>query len=74
MPLAGQLEAFSMDSSNMISVQEAGKMGGISLLQKRGKIYFSEIGKKGQKAMRIRYPDMAKEWGKKGGRPKKRPI
>jgi general stress protein YciG len=54
-----------------ITVNEAGRRGGLSLLNKRGNIHFSEIGKKGQKVLRQRYPDMASEWGKKGGRPRK---
>ena len=54
-----------------ISVKEAGKIGGLNLLQKYGTAYFSNIGRKGQKAMRTKYPNMASEWGKKGGRPKK---
>ena len=60
--------------SDILNVKEAGRIGGLKLLQDRGKNFFSEIGKKGQKAMRARYPDRAKEWGKKGGRPRKGPI
>jgi len=54
-----------------ITVSEAGKRGGLALLRKYGLRYFVEIGRKGQTAMRERYPGMASEWGKKGGRPKK---
>jgi hypothetical protein len=54
-----------------MTVREAGKLGGLSLLHKRGKTYFSEIGKKGQAATRSKYPGMASVWGKLGGRPKK---
>ncbi|MFH1381981.1 MAG: stress-induced protein, KGG, repeat-containing protein [Chloroflexota bacterium] len=54
-----------------ITVNEAGRMGGLSLLNKRGPSHFAEIGKKGQEAMRKRYPGMAVAWGKKGGRPRK---
>ena len=57
-----------------ISVNEAGKKGGLALLAKRGSKHFAEIGKKGQKILRKRYPNMASEWGKKGGRPKKNNI
>ena len=55
-----------------ISVKEAGRKGGLALLSKRGKKHFVEIGKKGQEEMKKRYPSMASEWGKKGGRPRKR--
>jgi general stress protein YciG len=57
-----------------ITVNEAGRRGGLSLLAKRGHNHFTEIGKKGQEALRKRYPGMASEWGKKGGRPKKNNI
>jgi general stress protein YciG len=57
-----------------ITVNEAGRRGGLSLVTKRGNNYFSEIGKKGQEAMRKRYPRMASEWGKKGGRPRKNKL
>jgi len=57
-----------------ITVNEAGRRGGLSLLTKRGNNHFSEIGKKGQKALRKRYPSMASIWGKKGGRPRKNNI
>ena len=54
-----------------LTVREAGRRGGFALLLKRGRNHFSEIGKKGQETIRKRYPDMASEWGKKGGRPRK---
>lgn len=53
------------------TVKEAGKKGGLELAAKKGKEHFSEIGKKGQAEMRKRFPNMASEWGKKGGRPRK---
>jgi len=54
-----------------ISVAEAGRKGGLTVLNRRGRAFYSEIGKKGQQAMRQKYPNMAFEWGKLGGRPKK---
>ena len=54
-----------------ITVNEAGRRGGLILAKNRGRQYFVEIGKKGQQAMRARYPNMSREWGKLGGRPKK---
>jgi general stress protein YciG len=54
-----------------ITVAEAGRRGGLAVLSKRGRSFYSEIGKKGQAAMRRQHPDMAKEWGKRGGRPRK---
>ena len=57
-----------------ITVAEAGKKGGLALLAKHGNKHFSEIGKKGQESLRKRYPSMASEWGKKGGRPRKKNL
>ena len=54
-----------------ITVNEAGRKGGLALLVKRGHKHFVEIGKKGQEKLRKGYPNMASEWGKKGGRPRK---
>ena len=54
-----------------ISVNEAGRRGGLAVLAKHGKKHFSQIGKIGQAILKKRYPGMASEWGKKGGRPRK---
>jgi hypothetical protein len=54
-----------------ISVTEAGRKGDLTILNKRGRSFYSEIGKKGQVNMRRKYPDMAHEWGRLGGRPRK---
>jgi general stress protein YciG len=54
-----------------MSVEEAGKKGGLTTLNREGREFFSSIGKKGQKALRFKYPGMASAWGKLGGRPKK---
>ena len=54
-----------------ITVAEAGRKGGLTVLNRRGRAFYSKIGKKGQHAMRQKYPSMASEWGKLGGRPKK---
>jgi general stress protein YciG len=57
-----------------MTTSEAGRKGGLALLSKRGKKHFAEIGKKGQEEMKKRYPGMASEWGKKGGRPRKNNV
>lgn len=54
-----------------MTVSEAGRLGGLALLFKHGKKHFREIGNRGQQVLRQRYPGMASEWGKKGGRPRK---
>lgn len=59
------------DEANHITVMEAGRKGGITLLERRGREYFVALGKKGQAAMRKRHPGMARKWGCLGGRPRK---
>jgi general stress protein YciG len=57
-----------------ITVREAGRKGGLSCLRNRGRQFFSEIGRTGQQAIRRKYPGMASEWGRRGGRPRKRGL
>ena len=58
-----------------VTVSEAGRKGGLALLGKRGRKHFAEIGKKGHEEQRKRYPiSIASEWGKKGGRPRKKNL
>lgn len=59
------------NSFRSISVQEAGRRGGLAVLSTYGRQHFSKIGRLGQKALRDLYPGMAKVWGKQGGRPRK---
>jgi general stress protein YciG len=61
-------------TSRAITVMEAGRKGGLSLLNKQGRRHFVEIGRKGQESLRKNYPNMASVWGKKGGRPRKNNI
>ena len=53
------------------TVNEAGRKGGFSVLQNRGRSFYVDIGRKGQLALRLKYPNMASKWGKLGGRPRK---
>ena len=57
-----------------ITVDEAGRRGGLAVLASRGREFYAGIGRKGQKAMRAKYPNSASEWGRKGGRPRKLPF
>ncbi|MFC1969317.1 hypothetical protein ACFLVF_02375 [Chloroflexota bacterium] len=57
-----------------ITVAEAGRKGGLTVLRKLGREFYVGIGQKGQRNMRRKYPNMAGEWGKLGGRPKKQSI
>ena len=54
-----------------VSVAEAGRKGGLAVLSNKGHAFYSQIGRKGQQAMRAKYPNMASEWGRRGGRPRK---
>lgn len=54
-----------------LTVQQAGRLGGLATLRNQGRQFFVEIGRLGQQAMRREYPRMAHEWGKLGGRPRK---
>jgi general stress protein YciG len=57
-----------------ITVTVAGRKGGLSCLHKNGPEFYRQIGKKGQAVMRQRHPNMAKQWGKLGGRPRKNSL
>jgi general stress protein YciG len=54
-----------------MTVIEAGRKGGLTVLRRYGRQFFVQIGTKGYETMRANYPNMASTWGKKGGRPKK---
>jgi hypothetical protein len=54
-----------------LTVVEAGRIGGLTTLRDKGHQFFVQIGAKGQTELRKRYPGMASQWGKKGGRPRK---
>jgi len=54
-----------------MDVTEAGRKGGLTALKKLGREFYVRIGQKGQSSMRRKYPNMAREWGKRGGRPRK---
>jgi len=54
-----------------MNVIEAGRKGGLTVLRKLGREFYVNIGQKGQRSMRRKYPGMARVWGRRGGRPKK---
>lgn len=57
-----------------VTVSEAGRRGGLTVLQKHGRQFYVEIGRKGQAATRRKYPGKATQWGAMGGRPRKLPL
>ena len=65
------MERDKADHTTGISVQEAGRRGGESTLERRGTDFFREIGRKGGQRTAELYRELLKEFGKKGGRPKR---
>lgn len=55
----------------MLTVQQAGKIGGLTTSKKMGREFYVHIGRKGQEAVRRKYPNMARIWGRMGGRPRR---
>jgi general stress protein YciG len=72
--MIGYLFLYSLELEMGITVNEAGKKGGLRTLIKVGREFYVGIGQKGQKSMRRKYPNMAREWGRLGGRPKKHSL
>ncbi len=64
------MERDKADHTTGISVQEAGRRGGESTLERRGTNFFREIGRKGGQRTAKLYRELLKEFGKKGGRPR----
>jgi len=72
--MIGYLFVYSLELEMGITVNEAGKKGGLRTLTKLGREFYVGIGRKGQKSMRHKYPNKAREWGRRGGRPRKNSL
>jgi len=72
--MIGYLFVYSLELEMGITVNEAGKKGGLRTLTKLGREFYVGIGRKGQKSMRRKYPNKAREWGRRGGRPRKNSL
>jgi len=59
------------DSSKQITVREAGRRGGHATLERRGIDFFREIGKRGGVRTKQLYAELLREFGRRGGRPKR---
>jgi general stress protein YciG len=59
------------ESSRKMTVQEAGRRGGLTTLDNQGRDFFSRIGKKGGKRTAQLYRELLSEFGKQGGRPRR---
>lgn len=55
----------------VLTVVEAGRLGGQAVSRKRGREFYRRIGQQGQAALRQKHPGMARTWGSMGGRPRK---
>jgi len=53
-----------------ISAKEAGRRGGLATLNKKGRKFYQEIGKKGGLRTAELYKEVLSDFGKAGGRPK----
>jgi len=60
-----------VSNKESITVAEAGRRGGQSTLEHRGIEFFREIGAKGGRKTAELYAGLLKEFGKKGGRPRR---
>ena len=65
------MENDKADHTTRITVQEAGRRGGESTFQRRGTDFFRKIGRKGGQRTAELYKELLKEFGKKGGRPRR---
>lgn len=53
-----------------LTCREAGQLGGLECLRRRGRIHFARAGKLGQETLTRRYTtDDRRRWGRLGGRP-----
>jgi len=58
---------------NEMTTRQAGRLGGQATLQKHGRCFFREIGRRGGQKTASLYSELLRERGWKGGRPK-RPV
>jgi general stress protein YciG len=72
--MIGYLFVYGLEIEMGTTVNEAGKKGGRRTLTKFGREFYVSIGRKGQKSLRCKYPNMAREWGRLGGRPRKNSL
>jgi general stress protein YciG len=59
------------DTETPITASEAGRRGGESTKQRHGSGFYRKIGSLGGRRTRELYGEMLKEFGKKGGRPRR---
>ncbi|MFC2026596.1 stress-induced protein, KGG, repeat-containing protein [Chloroflexota bacterium] len=64
-------QQYHTDGDIEISVQEAGRRGGNSTLQRKGIEFYRQIGRKGGKKTAEIYKELFKHFGSMGGRPRR---
>jgi hypothetical protein len=57
--------------SDQLTVGEAGRRGGRATFERRGVMFFREIGRRGGQRTAELYADLLREFGKRGGRPRR---
>lgn len=67
----GNSEAEIIEAPEGISVKEAGRRGGRATVENQGVDFFRRIGRKGGERTKELYADLLREFGKKGGRPRR---
>ncbi len=60
-----------MNNKEKITVAEAGARGGRATLEARGRDFFRKIGSKGGQQTAKLYGDLLKDFGRRGGRPRR---
>lgn len=60
-----------MNDKEEITVAEAGRRGGRATFENQGAAFFRRIGRKGGRRTKELYADRLKQFGKKGGRPRR---
>lgn len=55
----------------MLNVKEAGARGGQRTLERHGAAFYRKIGRKGGRRTKKLYGDLIREFGKRGGRPRR---
>jgi len=58
-------------SNEEITVSDAGRRGGRATLENQGTDFFRKIGRKGGRRTAELYADLLKEFGRRGGRPRR---
>ena len=60
------------ETGEELTCRQAGRLGGLETLRRRGRAHFSECGRLGQQALKERWStEDRRQWGRLGGRPRR---